>query len=71
MNNEQLMATCDAAKALNCTPDNVRLLERRGHLPAMRTLGGRRIFRAVDVARLAADRKVRNAQLAEEGGTGN
>jgi DNA-binding transcriptional MerR regulator len=56
MRDDQFMATCDAAKRLECTPDNVRSLERRGQLPAMRTPSGRRIFRAVDVERLALER---------------
>lgn len=60
MHDDQLLATCDAAKVLNCTPDNVRLLERRGHLTAVRTPGGRRIFRAADVARLAMEREAQS-----------
>jgi hypothetical protein len=41
MRDDQFMATCDAAKVLECTPDNVRSLERRGKLSAMRTPSGR------------------------------
>jgi DNA-binding transcriptional MerR regulator len=59
MHDEQFMATCDAAKLLECTPDNVRSLERRGQLPALRTPSGRRIFRVADVARLALERQER------------
>ncbi|GAB1721642.1 MAG: MerR family DNA-binding transcriptional regulator [Nitrospira sp. CR1.1] len=59
MDDERLLATFDAAKILNCTPDNVRSLERRGHLFAIRTPGGRRIFRAVEVERLAMERQTR------------
>ncbi|QOJ35585.1 MAG: MerR family DNA-binding transcriptional regulator [Nitrospira sp.] len=57
MHHDQFLATCDAAKVLGCTPDNVRSLERRGRLSAMRTPGGRRIFRALDVERLAMERR--------------
>ncbi|MCE7976334.1 MAG: MerR family DNA-binding transcriptional regulator [Nitrospira sp. NTP1] len=57
MRDDQFLATCDAAKVLNCTPDNVRSLERRGRLTAIRTPGGRRIFRALDVERLARERQ--------------
>lgn len=57
MRDDQFLATCDAAKVLNCTPDNVRSLERRGRLEALRTPGGRRIFRALDVERLAMERR--------------
>lgn len=46
MRDDQFMATSDAAKRLECTPDNVRSLERRGKLSAMRTPSARRIFRA-------------------------
>lgn len=57
MRDDQFMATSDAAKRLECTPDNVRSLERRGKLSAMRTPSARRIFRAVDVERLASERQ--------------
>jgi DNA-binding transcriptional MerR regulator len=59
MLDDQFMAPCDAAKFLECTPDNVRALERRGQLPALRTPSGRRIFRTVDVERLALERQAR------------
>jgi DNA-binding transcriptional MerR regulator len=57
MRDDNFMATCDAAKRLECTPDNVRELERRGKLPALRTPSGRRIFRASDVNQLALERQ--------------
>jgi DNA-binding transcriptional MerR regulator len=56
MHHDQLLATCDVAKLLGCTPDNVRALERHGHLPALRTLSGRRIFRAGDVQKFVLER---------------
>ena len=62
MHDDQILATSDAAKILECTPDNVRALERRGHLPALRTLSGRRIFRAVDVQKLAFIRRAQKIQ---------
>lgn len=59
MHDDQLLATCDVAKLLGCTPDNVRALERRGQLSALRTLNGQRIFLAVDVYKLASERRAR------------
>ncbi len=56
MHDDQLLATCDVAKLLGCTTDNVRALERHGHLPALRTLSGRRIFRSADVHQFVLER---------------
>lgn len=56
MHDVEFLSTCDAAKLLKCTPENVRALERRGRLPALRTPSGVRIFRASDVRRLAERR---------------
>jgi DNA-binding transcriptional MerR regulator len=65
MHDEQFLAPCDAAKLLECTPDNVRALERRGQLPALRTLSGRRIFRAVDVQNLASERRAHQKRVSD------
>jgi excisionase family DNA binding protein len=51
-----LMTTGEAARALGLSPDMVRLLERDGRLPARRTTNGLRLFRRVDVEKLAAVR---------------
>ena len=42
---------------LGLTPEAVRVLERKGKLPAVRTTGGIRLFRASDVERLRAERQ--------------
>lgn len=65
MRDDQFMAPCDAAKILECTPDNVRSLERRGQLSALRTPSGRRIFRAADVERLASERQSKRMRVAD------
>ena len=53
----KLLSTADAARRLNLTPATVRLLARRGTLPiAATTESGVRLFRAVDVERLAKAR---------------
>ena len=50
----------DVAKAADASTDSVRHWERTGLLPALRTVGGRRIFRREDVTEFLAKRK-RNA----------
>lgn len=49
----ELLTTSDAAKLLGRSPDRVRGYEREGKLPAQRTRGGQRLFRADDVEQLA------------------
>jgi excisionase family DNA binding protein len=56
---DQLLSTGDAAKMLNRSVDRVRDLEREGRLPAQKTRGGQRLFRAEDVARLARQMMVK------------
>ncbi len=51
-----LLSTSDAARLLNCTPENVRKLNRLGRLTAQRTLGGQRIFQLSEIERLLAER---------------
>ncbi len=55
---DQLLTKADAAKILGLTPDAVVFLEKKGDLPATRTRGGVRLFRASDVARLAETREL-------------
>jgi DNA-binding transcriptional MerR regulator len=50
------MLSADVAKLLDVTPATVRLMERRGTLPAERTTSGVRLFDRADVERLAKDR---------------
>ncbi len=53
---EQLLGVADAARLLGVVPATVRQMERDGRLPAMRTAGGVRVFRLVDVERLGIER---------------
>ena len=53
---ERLLNTSGAAKILAVVPDTVRLWERTGRLPALRTESGMRLFRRQDVEALAARR---------------
>lgn len=50
---EVLLTTGDVAKRLNRSTDRVRQLERQGKLPAHKTHGGLRLFKASDVEILA------------------
>jgi excisionase family DNA binding protein len=52
----QLMTAADAARLLGVVPATVRQMERDGRLPAMRTVGGIRLFQREDVERLARER---------------
>jgi DNA-binding transcriptional MerR regulator len=52
-----LMPTNEVALRLQCSAENVRVLERTGKLSAEKTISGRRIFRSEDVNRLAQERK--------------
>ena len=59
---ERFLATADAARMLGVTPATVRQMERRGELKAAeRTEGGIRLFRRVDVERLAKRRAARRS----------
>ncbi|MFQ5880375.1 MAG: helix-turn-helix domain-containing protein [Dehalococcoidia bacterium] len=53
---ERLLTCGDAARVLSVVPDTVRAMERAGRLPAVRTLGGIRLFRREDIDRVAAER---------------
>lgn len=54
---DELLSVSDAARILGVTPTTVRLMERTGQLPALRTAGGMRLFQRVDVERLATARR--------------
>lgn len=54
---ESLLAPKDAGKLLGVTTTRIQQLEREGHLPAIRDSAGRRLFREVDVLRLARERR--------------
>jgi excisionase family DNA binding protein len=49
---QELLSVTDAARILDRSSDAVRLYERSGRLPAMRTVGGIRLFRREDVEAL-------------------
>jgi predicted site-specific integrase-resolvase len=54
---DQLLGVADAARILGVVPATVRQMERDGRLPAQKTASGVRIFRRVDVERLASERE--------------
>jgi DNA-binding transcriptional MerR regulator len=55
-----LLTTSDAARILDVTPATVRLMQRRGELPATtKTVSGVHLYRRVDVEHLAATRTAR------------
>jgi excisionase family DNA binding protein len=51
-----LLTTSEAAKRLDCSPDNVRRLEREGKLPATKTTTGQRLFTSEDIDCFAQER---------------
>jgi excisionase family DNA binding protein len=51
-----LLTPSDAARVLGLSADSVRVLSDTGRLPSMRTVSGRRLFRRIDVDRLALQR---------------
>lgn len=53
---EPLITTMDAARVLGVGPDRIRQLADDGQLPFLRTESGWRVFRRVDVEKLAAER---------------
>ena len=50
---EQLMTPAEVAAIFRVSPKTVTRWSREGRIPAVRTLGGHRRFRAVDVRRAA------------------
>ena len=59
---EQFLGTTDTALKLGVSAEYVRVLERKGKLPAEKTAGGHRIFRAEDVDRLKREREQAKTQ---------
>ena len=53
---ETPLLTSEAAKILDVTPETIRMWERMGKLPAMKTAKGVRLFRREDVDRLRRER---------------
>lgn len=56
---DQVLTCKDVATLLKLTPDTVRYHERRGALPAERTVSGMRLFKRADVDAFAAKREAR------------
>ena len=52
------LLTSEVARILDVSPETVRLWERLGRLPALKTARGVRIFDRRDVERLARERQV-------------
>lgn len=61
----QLLSAADAARMLGVVPATVRQMERDGRLPALRTVGGMRLFQREDVDRLVAERARRSEQASD------
>ena len=57
---DALMTTQDAARVLEKSPATVRLYEKSGKLPAIRTVGMQRLFKQSDVLKLAESMKSKN-----------
>lgn len=55
------LLTNGAARLLDVAPQTIRLWERTGKLPALRTESGVRLFSRCDVERLARERAERRA----------
>ena len=53
---ESLVETGRAARELHVSSEGLRALEARGVISAIRTIGGRRLFKWADVMRLKAER---------------
>jgi DNA-binding transcriptional MerR regulator len=61
MRDKDFVLTRGAAALLECSPDNVRYLERTGQLTAVR-VSGVRLFRRADVQRLRRERLTRRTR---------
>lgn len=54
----RILGTTDVALRLGCSTERVRQLEREGKLPAEKTAGGYRVFKAEDVEALRIRREL-------------
>lgn len=52
-----VVLTSEAARILDVSSETVRLWERRGRLPALKTEKGVRLFNRRDIERLACERR--------------
>jgi len=64
LNEPRLLLTNEVAHILNVSPDTVRLWERLGRLPAVKTPGGVRLFAQRDVEQLALERSAHQSENA-------
>ena len=60
-NDNDLLETSIAARELEIAKETVIQLEKNGKLRAIRTVGGRRLFRRIDVLKLKAEREAKRA----------
>lgn len=58
----EILSTSTAARELNVAAQTVRLWERLGKLPAVKTTDGRRLFFRSDVEKLKRERAAREVQ---------
>ncbi len=56
--NDLPLTTTDAARIAGVAANTIRLWERLGRLPALRTASGVRLFARADVERVAAERQL-------------
>ena len=54
---DDLLGPSDAARIVGISADMVRIHADKGHLPSLRTVSGRRLFRRADVEAFAAARQ--------------
>ncbi len=57
----EILSTSTAARELNVAAQTVRLWERLGKLPAMKTTDGRRLFFRSDIEKLKRERAARES----------
>ena len=57
----EILSTSTAARELNVAAQTVRLWERTGKLPAVKTTDGRRLFSRSDIEKLKRERAAREA----------
>ncbi len=59
------LLTAEAARVIGITPNGVRVMERRGELPAERTESGVRLFDRTVVQRVARERERERRERAD------
>ncbi len=64
MSGDRWLTTGDVARRLDVMPATVQDLDRQGRLKAIRTLGGKRLFREADVEAFIQERTQRRLERA-------